>query len=122
MNANPEESLMSGIPTQSNESPSSLQTSISENLSPQPLHLSIAELLRDDAPLLALLSVRENPLLLTATPQELNALVMKCRMTAATPSKQKSLLADAAGTGPKKRKTTVSPQRLAQMRKYADED
>jgi hypothetical protein len=121
MNVNPEESPMSGTQTPSNESPSVLQTLTSEN-QPQPLHLTIAELLRDDAPLLALLSVRENPLLLSATQQELNALVMKCRMTAATPAKQKSLLAEAGGSAPKKKKTSTSPQRLAQLKKFADED
>jgi len=87
--------------------------------SPLP-HLSIEELLRDDAPLVALLSLRENPLLHQASDAQLQAIVMKCRMVAATPSKIKSLVS--SGNPKTKRSAVPSAQRLAQMKKFSDED
>lgn len=86
---------------------------------PQPF-LSIEELLRDDAPLVALLSLRENPLLYQASDAQLQAIVMKCRMVAATPSRIKSLVS--SGNPKTKRSNLPSAQKLAQMKKFSDED
>lgn len=115
-NATSSESNLSGTQTTNPESQNSSLDSTST------LPPSIKELLRDDAPILALISLRENPNLATATPQELNAIVLKCRMIAATPSKQKSMLDAAAGATPKKRKTGLSAQKLAEQKRLADMD
>lgn len=84
--------------------------------------LTPLQLLADDAPLLALLSIRENPLLKDATPEQLNALVLKCRIIAATPAKQKTLLIDGAGGAPRKRAPKPNAQKQAQINKLANED
>lgn len=103
--------------------PSGTLTTNNSSQESSPTSTSIEELMRDDAPLMALLSVRENPLLASATPEQLNALVLKLRMVAMTPAKQRSLLTEASGAAPKKRKPSApSAQKLAQMKLLADLD
>lgn len=64
------------------------------------------QLLRDDAPILALLSLRENPLLATASQEELLAVVKKARERVEKPIRVKIL---PSGPAVKKPKTTKPP-------------
>lgn len=81
----------------------------------------LQQALVDDAPLLVLLSLNDNPLLAFASDKMLGAVTLKLRVVAATPSKQASLLTTASGVK-RKRENKLGAQKMAEALKRADED